>query len=54
MNKKIIKEILSGEIVSRYSYQEGRIRTSLNFDPDIKKAVEYLLDSSLYISTLTN
>ena len=53
-NKKIIKEILSGEIVSRYSYQEGRIRTSLNFDPDIKKAVEYLLDSSLYISTLTN
>jgi carboxyl-terminal processing protease len=51
--KKTIKEILSGEIVSRYSFQEGRIKSSLNFDPDVKKALEILSDPSLYKEILT-
>ena len=52
-NKETIKEILSGEIVSRYSFQEGRIKSSLNFDPDVKKALEILSDPSLYKEILT-
>jgi carboxyl-terminal processing protease len=52
-NKETIKEILSGEIVSRYSFQEGRIKNSLNFDPDVKKALEILSDPSLYKEILT-
>ena len=49
-NKLRITEFLSGEIASRYSYQEGRIKSSLGFDPEVKKAIEYLSDSSLYSS----
>ena len=52
-NQETIKEILSGEIVSRYSFQEGRIKNSLNFDPDVKKALEILSDPSLYKEILT-
>jgi carboxyl-terminal processing protease len=52
-NKSSIKEFLSGEIASRYSYQEGRIKASLVFDPEVKTAIEYLSDSSLYSSILS-
>ena len=52
-NQETIKEILSGEIVSRYSFQEGRIKNSLSFDPDVKKALEILSDPSLYKEILT-
>ena len=31
-SKEDIKEILTGEIMSRYYYQKGRIKASLNFD----------------------
>jgi carboxyl-terminal processing protease len=52
-NQSSIKEFLSGEIASRYSYQEGRIKASLGFDPEVKTAIEYLSDSSLYSSILS-
>ena len=51
-NKQIIKEILTGEIVSRYYYQRGRIKASLNFDEDVKKAIEILENTKEYNSLL--
>ena len=47
-NKQEVKEIISGEIASRYFYQEGRIKSALNFDLEIKKAVEVLQDKEGY------
>ena len=47
-NKQDIKEILTGEIASRYFYQQGRIKSALNFDLEIKKAVEVLQDKEGY------
>ena len=52
-NKEIIKEILSEEIVSRYFYQEGRIRTSLNFDKEVQEAIIYLSQQDMYNSVLS-
>lgn len=52
-NKEIIKEILSEEIVSRYFYQEGRIRTSLNFDKEVQEAIIYLSKQDMYNSVLS-
>ena len=51
-NKDIIKEILSEEIVSRYYFQEGRIRTSLKYDKEVQEAVKYLAQQNLYDSVL--
>ena len=47
-NKEDIKEILTGEIRSRYFYQIGRIEAALNFDPELEKALEVLQDVSQY------
>ena len=47
-NKQEVKEIISGEIASRYFYQEGRIKSALNFDLEIKKAIEVLKDKEGY------
>ena len=52
-NKEIIKEILSEEIASRYFYQEGRIRTSLNFDKEVQEAIIYLSKQDMYDSVLS-
>jgi len=52
-NKEIIKEILSEEISSRYFYQEGRIRTSLNFDKEVQEAIMYLTRRDMYNSVLS-
>ena len=52
-NKEIIKEILSEEIASRYFYQEGRIRTSLNFDKEVQEAIIYLTKKDMYDSVLS-
>ena len=52
-NKEIIKEILSEEIASRYFYQEGRIRTSLNFDKEVQEAIMYLTKKDMYNSVLS-
>ena len=51
-NKDIIKEILSEEIVSRYYFQEGRIRTSLKYDKEVQEAIKYLAQQNLYDSIL--
>jgi carboxyl-terminal processing protease len=47
-NKEEIKELLQDEIVSRYYYQNGRIESSFDYDPDIKKGVEALTDKNVY------
>ena len=51
-SKSDIQEILSGEISSRYYYQEGRIRSSINYDLEINKALEILQSPSRYDSIL--
>ncbi len=45
-NCKDIEELLRSEIVGRYYYQKGRIVTSLNDDPDLKRAFEILLNTN--------
>ena len=47
-----IKQILTGEIMSRYYYQKGRIMASLNFDQEVKKAIEILQDKEQYLQIL--
>jgi len=47
-SKDNIKEILTGEIMSRYYYQKGRIKAGLNFDIEVKEAIEILRDKKRY------
>ncbi|MEP7169847.1 MAG: peptidase S41, partial [Bacteroidota bacterium] len=47
-NKEELKELLQDEIVSRYYYQNGRVESSFDFDPDIKKGIEALKDKNVY------
>ncbi len=47
-----ISELLKMEIVTRYFYQEGKIRASLNTDPEIERAIEILENPKLYQSVL--
>ena len=47
-SKDDIKEILTGEILSRYYFQKGRIKGGLNFDVEVDKAVEILKDKIKY------
>ncbi len=53
-NKQEVKEILTGEIASRYFYQEGRIKAALNFDPELEKAIEILQNTEEYNQMLGN
>ena len=53
-NKDDIKEILTGEIMSRYYYQKGRIKAGLNFDIEVEKAIEILQDQEKYNGILDN
>jgi carboxyl-terminal processing protease len=53
-SKEDIKEILSGEILSRYYYQIGRIKAGLNFDIEVEKAIEILQDEEKYYEILAN
>ena len=53
-NRQIINEILSEEISSRYYYQEGRIRTSIEYDKEIKEAIKHLKQKDLYNSILSS
>ncbi len=48
--KSEIKELLEDEIVSRYYYQKGAIKASINDDEDIKRAVKELDSSTAYSS----
>lgn len=51
-SKDNIQEILTGEIMSRYYYQKGRIKAGLNFDIEVAKAIEILEDKKQYDSIL--
>ncbi|MFT4753639.1 MAG: carboxyl-terminal processing protease [Salibacteraceae bacterium] len=51
--KKQISRYLSGEIVTRYHYQTGRIEQAMNLDEDMLEAKKILADLSLYQSYLT-
>jgi len=53
-NKDDIKEILTGEILSRYYYQKGRIKAGLNFDSEVEKAIDILKDKKQYNDILKN
>lgn len=44
-NKDILKKILFLELISRYKGQTERTKASIEFDPQIKKAVEILSES---------
>ena len=47
-NKEEIKEILSAEIMSRYFYQKGRIKSALTFDKEVEKALTILVNKDRY------
>ncbi|MFN8144216.1 MAG: S41 family peptidase [Bacteroidia bacterium] len=51
-HKDEVKEILEGEIASRYYFQKGRLESSFRGDQDLKKALEVLDNSALYTSIL--
>ena len=53
-SKEEIKEILTGEIMSRYFYQKGRIKAGLNFDIEVEKAIEILNENTEYNKILGN
>jgi carboxyl-terminal processing protease len=52
LHKEEIKWLLENEIVSRYYYQNGRIESSFNYDPEIKVAVKALKNPSVYSAIL--
>jgi carboxyl-terminal processing protease len=51
--KPEIKRLLEQEIVSRYSYEKGRIANGLKDDVDVLKAIQVLSDQAMYKSMLT-
>lgn len=48
-----ISEVLKSEIVSRYYYQKGRIKASLESDPAISKAIGLIGEKQNYTSILS-
>lgn len=52
--KSEVKELLKGEIVSRYYHQTGRIEAMLEQDEDVAKALDILASSEEYNSILAN
>ena len=50
--KEQISEVIEGEIVTRYYYQNGRIEASLKHDDEVNKAVEILQDQEVYDAIL--
>ena len=51
-SKDDIKEILTGEIMSRYFYQKGRIKSTLIFDMEVEKSINILQDIEEYNNIL--
>jgi len=51
-SKEDIMEILSGEIMSRYFYQKGRIKSALTFDTEVEKAIAILTNKDEYNNIL--
>lgn len=52
--KDEIIHLLTEEIISRYNYQEGRIKASLKYDIQFDKALEILKNKDQYFSILYN
>ena len=46
--KEEISEVIEGEIVTRYYFQNGRIESSLKHDNEVNKAVEILQNKEVY------
>lgn len=51
--KMQLSELLADEIASRYYFKRGRIETSFNFDPEIKRAIAALNDQKFYDEILS-
>jgi len=51
--KNELSDFIANEIVVRYYFQKGRIEHQLNTDPDVKKAIEVLLNQNQYKSILS-
>jgi carboxyl-terminal processing protease len=51
--KAEIIRFIEQEIVSRYTFEKGRIANSLKDDNEVKKAIEILSDTSVYKSMLS-
>ncbi|MGN0034085.1 MAG: S41 family peptidase [Candidatus Limimorpha sp.] len=47
-----IEQLLKYEIVSRYYYQKGRIISTLNDDPELKRAMELIINKDEYNNIL--
>ena len=52
--QKEVKELLKGEILSRYYHQKGRIQAMLEDDQDVNKALEILADTEEYQRILSD
>lgn len=52
--KKEISDLMKDEIVSRYYYQKGSIRSALKDDKGIKKALKQLASDNLYSAHFTS
>ncbi len=52
--KSEIKDLLRGEIISRYYHQKGRIQAMLEEDHDVKKALEILANKPEYDRILSD
>ena len=50
--KEQISEVIEGEIVTRYYFQNGRIEASLKHDDEVNKAVKILQDQEAYKAIL--
>ena len=51
-NKEEVKKYLAEEIISRYYFQEGRIKERLKYDKDIEEALRLLENLQEYYSIL--
>ncbi len=49
-----IKELIENEIISRYYYQEGRVRSSLKYDPEIDTVLDLASNLDKYYSILSS
>lgn len=52
--KDEVKDLLRGEIISRYYHQKGRIQAMLQRDEDVAKAIEILSDEAEYKKILAS
>ncbi len=52
--KSEVKDLLRGEIISRYYHQKGRIQAMLEEDHDVKKALEILANKTEYDRILSD